>query len=274
MVPTRLLELLRDDDLVRDLVISALWIALVLGLRFAATRLVRRKDWSSERASLRWIVQVRRGSVILIALGLLLVWGTELRTMALSLTAIAVALLVATKEMLLCVMGSLLRTSSRSFTVGDRIEIAGVRGDVIDHGLFATTILEIGPMHLWTGRTLTVPNSLMLTHPVVNETFATDYVLHIITVPIDPAAFDDESVDKLEAIGADVCSDYLEDARKHLRSNASEHGFEPPVVEPRVSVRVPEAGKLDLLLRIPTPARDKDEVEQKILRGWLTSTGR
>ena len=38
-----------------------------------------------------------------------------------------------------------MRATSRSFKLGDRIEIGDYRGDVIDYNLFTTTILETGP---------------------------------------------------------------------------------------------------------------------------------
>jgi small-conductance mechanosensitive channel len=265
----QLLELLRENEVARDAALSLTWVAFVLAARWAAARVVRRAAWSSERAHLRWTMQVRSGAVLLIFVGLLLIWGTELRTMALSLTALAVALVIATKEMLLCIMGSLLRASTRSYTVGDRIEMGGARGDVIEYGLFATTILEIGPGHMWTGRAVTVPNSVLLSERVVNETFATDYVLHIICVPITDEALHAGADDALCAAGKAACAEYIDEARAHVTDHARDHGFEAPPVEPTVSVRIPEAGKVDLLLRLPTPVRDKGIIEQKVLRRWL-----
>jgi small-conductance mechanosensitive channel len=190
--------------------------------------------------------------------------------MALSLTAIAVALVIATKEMILCVMGSLLRASARAFTIGDRIEIEGVHGDVIDHGLFATTILEVGPGHLWTGRALTVPNSMFLSSPITNESFATRYVLHIIRVPISRQEIEGAS-DVLKAIGEEVCAPFLPEARDHLEAEAARHGLERPLVNPRVTIALVDPANVDLLLRIPTPVRDRGDIEQEVLRRWFAT---
>lgn len=266
----KLLHLARDNELVRDAIISVAWVAGTLMLRAAAERAVRSTSFKSERVSLRWRTQIRTVTALTILGGLVLIWATELRTMALSLAAIAVAIVVGTKEMLLCVMGSIVRTTSRAFSIGDRIEIEGVRGDVIDHGLFTTTILEIGPGHLWTGRAVTLPNALFLSGNVVNESFAQSYVLHIIRVPVaDDAVAVNKARKALLAIGKEVCDEFLEKAREYLERNAETHGFEPPDVEPTVSIALPEVGKLDLLLRIPTPARMKGDIEQRVLRAWL-----
>jgi small-conductance mechanosensitive channel len=216
---------------------------------------------------------VKRGAVVMIFAGMGLIWATEIQTMALSLTAIAVAIVIATKEMLLCVMGAILRASAGSFTVGDRIEIDGRRGDVIDHGLFATTIIEVGAGHRWTGRALTVPNSVMLTSTVINETYSHAYVLHLIAVPIDADVDIDEAEKVLVEVGKESCEPYFEDASESLIRGTRARGLEPPQTEPHVIVEVPGPSRRTLMLRIPVPVRDKGDIEQVILRRFLSWLG-
>lgn len=260
---------LEKRETLRDVVISVLVVVAVLALRTAALRSVRRARRMRERVQLRWTVQVKLGSLAIIAVALVIIWAAEVKEAWLSVAAIAVAAVIATKEVLLCILGSVLRASSGSFHVGDRIEIAGVRGDVIDYGLLATTILEIGSSHKWTGRALTVPNSLLLTQPVINETFTEAYVLHIIRVPL---AEDDDWQQAEKALvraGEEVCAEYLQKAKRYMDAQAREHGLEAPSVEPYVSVQLPEAGTIHLLLRLPTPAHQKGETEQRVLRRFL-----
>ena len=47
---------------------------------------------------------------------------------------------------------------------------------------------------------------------------------------------------------------------------SSKEGLEAPSVEPRVVVQIPEPGRIDLLIRVPAPARRKGRVEQAIIR--------
>jgi small-conductance mechanosensitive channel len=268
-------DLLTHHGWLRPAAWSLAWIVSVLLVRWLALRVVHRTATkTAERVHLRWTVQVRRSASVLIVLGLGFIWATELRTMALSITAIAVAIVIATKEMLLCVMGGVLRASAGSFSVGDRIEIGETRGDVIDHGLFATTILEIGPGHQWTGRAVTVPNSIMLTQSVINETYSDNYVLHVITVPVPWDAEWSEAQEALLEVAHEVCSDYLDDARQQLQAQAKDKGLDPPNVAPRVTVEIPEASKLNLLLRVPTEPRKKGVIEQRVLRRFLKAVGR
>ncbi|RLB54927.1 MAG: hypothetical protein DRI90_19840, partial [Deltaproteobacteria bacterium] len=168
---------------------------------------------------------------------------------------------------------AVLRASAGSFSVGDRVEIGAPRGAVIDHGLFATTILEIGPGHQWTGRAVTVPNSIMLTTAVINETYSDNYVLHVITVPVPWDAEWSEAQAALLEVAHEVCSDYLDEAREQLQSQAKDQGLDPPNVAPRVTVEIPEAAKLNLLLRVPTEPRKKGVIEQRVLRRFLKAVG-
>ena len=71
---------------------------------------------------------LKTGLLLLLLFGAIAIWAQELRTLALSFVAIAAAIVVATKELLMCLSGTLLRSSSRNVSLGDRVEIAGVRG--------------------------------------------------------------------------------------------------------------------------------------------------
>jgi len=42
-----------------------------------------------------------------------------------------------------------------------------------------------------------------------------------------------------------------------------------PSVKPRVSIQIPEPTRVNLLLRIPTPAHRTSKIEQAILRRFL-----
>jgi len=183
------------------------------------------------------------------------------------------ALVIATKELILCVTGAVIRTSTHSYSVGDRIEIAGKRGDVIDQNIFTTTLLEIGPgnaSHQYTGRAIVIPNSLLLNNPLTNESYTEDFVLHVFPIPLGA----DEDWQKAELIlleAANIeCAPFLQDARRSMERLENKHGLDSPTVAPRVTIQIPEPGKVNLLLRIPTPARRIGRLEQAILRRFLS----
>jgi small-conductance mechanosensitive channel len=102
--------------------------------------------------------------VFVLLVGLVVIWAHELQAFAVSLVALAAALVLATKELVLCWSGAALRVGGKVYSVGDLIRIAGHRGVVLDHDIFATKLLEIGPgeaSHLYTVRVTVFPNSLL-----------------------------------------------------------------------------------------------------------------
>ncbi len=265
----QLLDIVKERDLVRDAIATAALFATVLLLRAAALQLVRRASWASEQTVLRWRVQIRWASLTILALGLVFVWASELRTAALSIVAIAVACVIATKELILCVSGSIMRAAASSFSIGDRIEVGPVRGDVVDMGVLTTTVLEVGPGHRRTGRVLVFPNAMLVDKPVINETFTHDFVLHVVAVPIGDDRDWKEAEERLLAAAAEVCASILAEAQRSMDETAKQHGLPAVSAEPGVRIQVPEAGKLLLLLRVPTRAREKGYTEQQILRRFL-----
>lgn len=239
----------------------------MLLLRSLANRLIRRSVGSTELRR-KWLVQSRNGLLLLTLLGLFMIWGEELRTLALSVVAIAVAFVVATKELIMCVTGSLLKTGARSFDIGDRIQIKDFRGDVIDQNLLATTILEVGPgkfTHQRTGRMIVLPNALFVSEPVINESFTYNYVLHVFTVPFMREDNWREAQKALLAAAKKHCAPNLEVIRHHMQKVSMQRGLEVPTVDPRVTLQFPDAEEVHLIVRVPAKAAQKNFIEQSIL---------
>lgn len=246
---------------------SFMLLLVVLVLNSLISRFIRRTVAASELRR-KWLVQSRNGIILIFILGLILIWGEELRTLALSVVAIAVAFVVATKELILCVTGSILKAGAGSFNIGDRIQIKDFRGDVIDQTLLATTILEVGPgklTHQRTGRMAVIPNALFVSEPVINESYTRQYVLHVFTVPFKRADNWRAAQQALLAAASKHCQPYLENARLYLQRLNYERGLESSSVEPRVTIQLPTAAEIHLVVRFPVRTPQRSAVEQQIL---------
>ena len=163
-------------------------------------------------------------------------------------------------------------SAGRSFGIGDRIEVAGHRGDVIDMTALTTTLLEIGPdpsTQQLSGRAIVLPNSLFLNHTVTNESFTDEFVLHTFKVPLklSPEWPRLESI-LLEAARAE-CAPFRDEARDHFRRLGEHEGLVALSVDPRVTVSLREPEELELVVRVAVPARKKGRVEQRIIRRFL-----
>jgi small-conductance mechanosensitive channel len=251
---------------------SLILIVTLLVVKKLLLRAVLRLDSQEPDVRRRWVVNIRNASLVAMLLGLIMIWAQPLQTLAVSFIALAVAGVIATKELILCVSGAVVRATSKAYAVGDRIEIAGKRGDVVDQNLFTTTLLEIGPgqsSHQYTGRAIVIPNSLLLNTPLINETFTHDYVLHVFCIPLN-SSDDWQRAEQLLLEAAQLeCSPFLDQARTYMKSLENQQGLDSPTVAPRVTLHIPEPGKINLLLRIPAPSRRKGRLEQAILRRYL-----
>lgn len=272
MIP-QTFDLAATETILKLLISTGILVLILVAVRAIIARYIRKNVVSTELRR-RWLVQSRNALILILLLGLVLIWAQELRTLALSIVAIAVAFVVATKELILCLTGSILKTGSRSFNIGDRIQVKDFRGDVIDQNLLATTILEVGPgkiTHQRTGRMTTIPNSIFLSEPVINESFTHDYVLHVFTVPFKMND-DWRRAQKLFLESANRhCKSYVEEVRKYMKDVSEERGLEVPSVDPRVTIQVPVAGEVHLIIRIPTRSGQRGYIEQAILADVLTS---
>ncbi|WP_150304682.1 mechanosensitive ion channel domain-containing protein [Pseudomonas saliphila] len=262
------LSSIRVTDTFLSLLISTgILLVSILVLRAVSARFIRRAVLAPELRR-KWIVQTRNGLILLMLMGLVMIWGEELRTLALSIVAIAVAFVVATKELILCLTGSLLKSGARSFQIGDRIQVKDFRGDVIDQNLLATTILEVGPgrlTHQRTGRMTIIPNALFVSEPVINESYTHDYVIHVFTVPFKREDNWRGAQQALMASAEKHCQPYLDKARKHMTRLTEHRGFDIPTVDPRVSIQLPTASELHLIVRIPARSGERSFIEQTIL---------
>jgi small-conductance mechanosensitive channel len=257
-----------------DMVKSLILLTMILIGKLVLMRAVTHSTSLTVETKRRWVLMIRNVVAAVFVIGLAFIWAHELSTFAVSLVAIAVALVLATKELILCLSGTVLRAGSNAYTLGDRIEIGGTRGNVIDQNLLATTVLEIGPGHSssqYTGRAVVFPNSLLLGHPVVNETFMKEYLVQVLTIPLTMED-DWQAAEKLLLeISLSECRPFMEEARVHMKQLEGKAWLDAPSVEPRVSIYLPEPGRIDLLLRIPSPAHRTSRLEQAILRRFMVA---
>ena len=263
-----------DSSVVLDGLTSLLLLLSLLILRTLIVRAISKNPTLSMEAKRRWVVSARNTMVFVLLVGLVVIWAHELQAFAVSLVALAAALVLATKELILCWSGAALRVGGKAYSVGDRIQIAGYRGVVLDHDIFTTKLLEIGPgqaSHLYTGRVTMFPNSLLLTNALVKENPGQEYGLYLLVIPLrDKEDWREAERHLLDAAKAE-CSLFMEEAGRHMKLLEQTTLLEAPSPEPRITIQLSETGRIQLVLRFPAPDRGRSRIEQAILRRYLTA---
>ena len=246
----------------------------VFVLRFFGETLLARFGDPARQRHRRFVL--RTVCNMTLAVALLGIWLAEIHDMLLSLTAVLVAVVVATKELIMCAAGSVLRLSGHLFKIGDRIEFGGIHGEVIDHGLFSTTIMELPPLHVGhagTGRTIMLPNSVLLTGAVRVEAQPRHYAPHRFTLTLEVPVPPRKAVEAIRtAAEAALASDRDLAARFHQFA-ARKSGVEIAGPETEVMVGTNDIGKLQFQVVIYCLVKEARAHEQAITLDALSSLG-
>ena len=267
-----MLEWIRENVPVGQVVASAALVVVIILIRIIITHRLRKAEGIAQELKRRAMVQVRNASLLIILLGLLIIWASQIQVVAISVVAIAAAVVIATKELIMCPTRTLVRLTGQACTSGVRIEVNNIRGDVIGQTLLTTTILEVGPgqwTHQHTGRAVVLPNSVFLSAPVINETQTDEFVLHVFIVPVKTVENWQAARDLLLKAAQNKCEPFLDEARAHMEELGREQGLYTPSVEPRVTIQFADPERVNLVVRIPVPARKKGRIEQAILSWYV-----
>jgi len=249
-------------------------VAAVILANIVITAALRGRGWLSRETKLRTSVFWRNFSFFIAVVALAFIWRAELRAAALSFAALSVALVLGGKELLTSALGYIHRTTSGSFEFGDVIEINAIKGEVIDQTLFSTTVLEMSEEHLFTGRVVQFPNSFYVAHALRNHSRLGNYQLALVAVPLAPGSNVEAAKEGLIEAAKAVCSEFVSPTQKALRDLEGEQFIVMPSADPRVTVRLGDAGKVTLLLRFPCLANQRTRTEQDILARYLKAVTR
>ncbi len=245
--------------------------ALMIGLGLLASHLwaryLSRGEMTAEKRRLHlvWARNVIWFAVLLVVLS---VWASTITGFALSLAAVAGAMLIVSKELVMCVLGYLYVTMVQPFKIGDVIEFNGLHGRVVDIDMFATTLVEFDASGQRTGKVAEFPNGLLLTHPLKNASPTGAYTLHAIRIPIPAGQAGD--LDRIESAAMAAAEratiSWREDVVTHFRK-ASEEQFIPfPSGQPKVSWDFADPEHLVLVVRVACPSAERARVEQSVFR--------
>ncbi len=190
-----------------------------------------------------------------------------------SLGVVGFAITFALQQPILSLVAWFYIVLNRPYTVGDRVEISDIRGDVIEVGFLATTLWEVGGRLVTSGqpsgRVVTVPNSAVLSSQVVNDTALFDFVWSEVTVQV---AYETDlefarSVmieEATEALGGEMRR-AVENYRQHLEQTAVDLEVRE---QPTVNVVQEESWvelRLRFLARSRQVTRNRNALYERIL---------
>lgn len=239
-------------------VIVVLWL-----LRAVALRVVNRRT-----KDVRAQYQGRKtASYVAVALGLLLVgriWIDEFGSIATFLGLVSAGLAIALKDPVTDVAGWGFIVWRKPFSPGDRIQIVGLAGDVIDQRLFQFTLLEIGTptgAAQSTGRIIHIPNGKVFSDPVTNYTRGFQYIWNEIAVVVTFESTWRDAKAILLKIAQDKAEELSADAERKVRQAAQEYMIFYSKLTPTVYTSVVDIGVQLTIRYLVEPRRRRGSEE-------------
>lgn len=232
--------------------------------RFIKKILHKKVDDISVRYQWQKIIQYI--SVFFILSFMVRIWFGAFESLSTYLGLLSAGLAIAFKDLLVDLAGWFFILIRKPFKVGDRIQVGGIKGDVIDIRIFQFSVIEIGN---WvgadqsTGRIIHIPNAKVFTEPQANYTAGFNYVWHEI-----PVLFTFESDwKKAKTILFEVLEKYADkfapEVERQIKEAAKKYLIFYNKLTPTVYTSVQDSGVL-LTMRYLSEVKKRRSVEEAI----------
>ena len=145
----------------------------------------------------------------------------------------------ALQEVIASVAGWLAASFSSFYKVGDRVQLGGIKGDVIDMNILRTTLMECGDWvdaDLYNGRIVRIANSFIFKEPVFNYSAHFPFLWDEITVPVKYGSDYRLAREILERITNELTKDYVPIAREAWKEVMELFLIEEESVKPVVTI--------------------------------------
>ncbi len=205
-----------------DYMDKAFYTALAVLLIYAVIKLIFEQLIANQIKEPKTRYSMRRISSLIAILTFIAVaiaiWVDNLQALLVSYGVLAAGAAVALQDVFKNLTGGIVIFLTGTYKIGDRIEVQGKIGDVIDIGIFYTTLLETNEWVMGdqaTGRLSIIPNNYVLSGVVNNYTRDHPYIWDEISIPI---TYDSDWKKALKIIESVVSVETKESADKSDKS--------------------------------------------------------
>ncbi len=174
---------------------------------------------------------------MLIVLFLAGVFSNQLHSIVVALGVASAGIAFALQEVIVSIAGWLAISSGRFYKIGDRVQLSGTVGDVIDIGVFSTTLMEVGEWvkaDQYSGRVVRIANSFVFTEPVYNFSADFPYLWDEIVLPVKYGSDIQMTRSILQQTAEDVVGEYTQPAQARWQEMYKKYRLEHESVDPVV----------------------------------------
>ena len=170
---------------------------------------------------------------------ILVVFSSKLSGISTALGVAGAGVAFALQEVIASLPGWLAIMFGNFFRTGDRVQLGGIKGDVMDIGVLRTTIMETGQWvdgDLYNGRIVMIANSYVFKEPVFNYSGDFPFLWDEITVPIQYGSDYELTTKILNEAGKEVVGDLTTDSKADWNHLQQMYRLEDAQTEPMVSL--------------------------------------
>jgi len=266
----------RSDIQFRRLILRLAALALVLLAIFVGAYVWRSLTFRyvQDLRRRRQLLQLRRLSVALVVvLVLLFDFASQLSTLATVMGLAAAGVALALQNVILSFAGYFFVTGRYGIRVGDRIQIAGISGDVIDIGLFKLALMELGGdsgSRLPTGRVVVFPNSIIFQSNgnFFKQAPGTNFVWNDFKLTLSPEADYRLAEKRLLEVVEQVYARYRDTVQRQYSNLERDLSMKFESPRPQSRLRLGPNG-IELTIRYPADTRYAVQVADEISRRAL-----
>jgi len=259
-----------NPELLQKLVESIAIFLVLFIARVLVNLIVKRRIPEVKRAyNYRRIISYIYALLLVLFIGRVWISGLDSLTTFLGLASAGLA--IAMHDTIANVAGWFFIIWRKPFKLGDRIQIDGTTGDVVDIRFFQFSMVEIGN---WvdadqsTGRIVHVPNSKVLREPLANYHIGFEYVWHEIPVLITFESDWKKAKGIISEIASNKAEHLSKPAEQEIRRAAEKFLIFFEKLTPIVYTTVKESGVL-LTVRYVVEPRQRRITEQEIWESIL-----
>jgi small-conductance mechanosensitive channel len=261
------------DSALKSLFIRLSILAVVLGFVIAMSELWRKtilRYVHEPRRRYQFLLLRRIVLYFVITIVIAFAFASEIGSLATFAGLITAGVAVALQNVILSVAGYFFLIGRFGIRVGDRVQIAGVYGEVVDIGLVRLHLLELGSggADAPTGRVVAFSNSIVFQpNGLFRPIPGTSFIWHEIAVTVSPEG-DYNFVEKrlLQAVES-VFADYR-DEMEIQRRNMERILSSAPVGElrPHSRLRIIQSGLLEVVISYPVSLLRAAEIDDRLTR--------
>lgn len=166
-----------------------------------------------------------------------LILSDRLGKMAVAFGVAGAGIAFALQEVIASLAGWVAISFGNFYNTGDRVQLGGIKGDVIDIGMLRTTMMEIGQWvnaDLYNGRIVKIANSFVFKEPVFNYSGDFPFLWDEITVPVKYGSDYRLALDIFQRILSDITGEYTQQAKMSWATLIRQYRVEPAELDPRV----------------------------------------